>query len=165
MAVDMFLKIDGIDGESNDHKHKGEIEILSFSWGLSQQTAGGGTGGSTGKVSVQDFSFVKEIDKSSPKLMEACCTGDRISDVQITLVNKETKQPYMVVKMSDCLISSYQTGGAGGGGAVPMDQVSFNFSNVEISAIDKRGQSSQVSCNFSNLPPGPVKEIGHNHGS
>ncbi len=159
MAVDMFLKIDGIDGESGSHKHKNEIEVLSFSWGLSNTASSTGGGGGAGKVSVNDFSIVKQIDGSSPKLMEACCTGQLLKDVTVTLVNKERQQEDLIVKMSDVLISSYQTGSAGSGGAVPMDQVSFNFRDVILQAADKNGRFiSQVSCNF--LKDG---QIGHDH--
>jgi type VI secretion system secreted protein Hcp len=160
MAVDMFLKIDGIDGESRDHKHKGEIELLSFSWGLANSSTTTGGGGGAGKTVVQDFSIIKQISASSPQLMEKCCTGEHIKDVTITLVNKETKEEYLKIKLQDCLISSYQTGGAGNGGAVPMDQVSFNFSSVDVQASDKRGGYSQVQCNFQK---GGGGIIGHNH--
>jgi type VI secretion system secreted protein Hcp len=160
MAVDMFLKIDGIDGESFEHKHKGEIEILSFSWGVSQQIAQtGGGGGATGKVQVSDFSIVKQMGTSSPQLMEKCCSGQHISDVTITLVNKESRQTFYVIKLNDCLISSYSTGGAGGGGAVPVDQVSFNFRSMDLQASDKSGRQSQVSCGFQ----GGALTDAHNH--
>jgi type VI secretion system secreted protein Hcp len=159
MAVDMFLKLDGIDGESSDHKHKGEIEILSFSWGVSQQTSSTGGGGGAGKVQVSDFSIVKQMGSASPQLMEKCCSGEHIPDVTITLVNKETKQTFYVIKLQDCLISSFNTGGASGGGAVPMDQVSFNFSRMDLQASDKSGRQSQVSCGFGK--GGEV--IGHGH--
>lgn len=147
MAVDMFLKIDGIDGESNAHKHKGEIELLSFSWGLSNQTSSTGSGGGAGKVQVSDFSIVKQMGASSPLLMEKCCSGEHIPSVTITLVNKETKEEFYQIKLNDCLISSYQTGGANGGGAVPMDQVSFNFRNMDLQASGRNG-GTQVSCGF-----------------
>ena len=160
MAVDMFLKIDGIDGEARDHKHKGAIELLSYSWGLAQTLAPGG-GGGAGKPTVQDFSIVKQIDKSSPKLMEATCTGQHLPAVQLSLVNKESQLEYMKIKLTDVLISSYQTGGAGAGGAVPVDQVSFNFNSVDIQAADKQGRFvSQVSCNFAKGGDG---QIGHDH--
>lgn len=161
MAVDMFLKIDGIDGDVTGHKHKGEIELLSFSWGLAQATSAPGGGGGAGKPTVSDFSVVKQIDKSSPKLMEACCRGEHIPNVNITLVNRETKEEYLKIKLTDVLVSSYQTGGSGGGGAVPVDQVSFNFTNVDLQAADKNGNFvSQVSCNFSKNTDG---QIGHDH--
>jgi type VI secretion system secreted protein Hcp len=156
----MFLKIDGIDGEARDHKHKGEIELLSYSWGLAQTLASGG-GGTAGKPTVQDFVIVKQIDKSSPKLMEATCTGQPLPSVQLSLVNKESQLEYLKVKLTDVLISSYQTGGAGAGGAVPVDQVSFNFTSVDIQAADKQGRFvSQVSCNF---VKGGDGQIGHDH--
>ena len=148
MAVDMFLKINGIDGESVGHKHKGEIELLSWSWGLSQSASSGGSGGSAGKVQVQDFTIVKTIDKSSPKLMEACCSGQHIHDATLTLVNKQTQVEYLKIKMTDVLISSYQTGGSNAGGAVPMDQVSFSFSQVNVQTADRRGAFSDVTCHF-----------------
>jgi type VI secretion system secreted protein Hcp len=160
MAVDMFLKLDGIDGESSDHKHKGEIEILSFSWGVSQTISStGGGGGATGKVQVSDFSIVKQMGTSSPQLMERCCSGQHFPDATITLVNKETKQTFYVIKLSDCLISSYSTGGASGGGAVPVDQVSFNFRSMDLMASDKSGRQTQVSCGFQ----GGALVNGHNH--
>ena len=160
MAVDMFLKIDGIDGESTAHKHKGEIELLSFSWGISQPAAPTG-GGGAGKVNVQDFTFVKQVNSSSPQLMERCCTGQHIPNVQLTLATKGGKQQeYLVIKLTDVLVSSYQTGGGGAGGAVPMDQVSFSFRGIDIRAVDNNGQSSAISCDFAK-DGGNV--IGHNH--
>lgn len=163
MAVDMFLKLDGIDGESRDHKHKGEIELLSFSWGISNTTAAGGGGGGAGKVQVQDFSFVKQIDKATPHLLEACCTGKHIGSAQITLASgRERPQEYLKIKMTDILISGFQTGGSNTGGAVPVEQVSFSFRDVDVQTTDRNGQwVSQASCNFGGkFPDG---NIGHEH--
>lgn len=161
MAVDMFLKIDGIDGESNQSKHKGELEILSFSWGIQQSSSTGGAG--SGKVAVQEFTVVKQMNNSSPHLMEKCCTGEHIPSVQLTLASKEKPIEYMKIKLTDVLISSYQTGGAGAGGSVPMDQVSFSFRSVDIQAADNRGQFSQVSCDFAKGEGEVIGKIGHNH--
>ena len=158
MAVDMFLKIDGIDGDSSSHKHKGEIELLSFSWGITNKTSNTGGGGGAGKPVVQDFTVVKEIGSSSPHLMEKCCTGQHIPSVSLTLASKETKQEYLKIKLEDVLISSYQTGGSGG--SVPMDQVSFSFRSVDIQAADRKGNFSQVSCDFVKLSS---DVIAHNH--
>jgi type VI secretion system secreted protein Hcp len=159
MAVDMFLKIDGIDGDSSSHKHKGEIELLSFSWGLTNKTSPTGGGGGAGKPVVQDFTIVKEMSNSSPHLMERCCSGQHIPSVSLTLASKETKQEYLKIKLEDVLISSYQTGGSGGG-AVPMDQVSFSFRSVDIQAADRKGQFTQVSCDFLK---GGTDVIGHDN--
>lgn len=158
MAVDMFLKIDGVDGESSSNKHKGEIELLSFSWGIQNQTSNTGGGAGAGKPVVQDFTVVKEVSNSSPHLMEKCCTGQHIPSVQLTLASKETRQEYLKIKLEDVLITSYQTGGSGG--AAPMDQVSFSFRRVDIQAADRKGQFSQVSCDF---VKGTDGQIAHDH--
>src|SRR5437867_6223278 len=84
-ANDYFLKIDGIEGESFDSKHKGEIDVLSFSWGASQTgtlTAGGG--GGAGKVQMQDMKFVMKVNKASPRLMLACATGQHMKGAILT---------------------------------------------------------------------------------
>jgi len=132
MAVDYFLKIDGIDGESADSTHKAEIDIESFSWGATQTGSHSGMGGGgAGKVAMQDFHFVMKTNKASPKLMEACATGQHIKKAVLTCrkAGKE-QQEYLKVTMSDLLVSSYQTGGTTGSD-LPMDQISLNFSKVE----------------------------------
>lgn len=147
MAVDMFIKIDGIDGESTAQKHKGEIELLSFSWGITNKVSNTGGGGGAGKPVVQDFTIVKPMGGSSPQLMEKCCRGEHIPSVSVTLANKESKLEYLKIKLQDVLISSYQTGG-GGAGAAPMDQVSFNFRSVDVQVLNAKGQFEQTSCDF-----------------
>jgi type VI secretion system secreted protein Hcp len=107
MAYDVFLKLDGIEGESLDDKHKDEIDIESFQWGLSQSgTLSGGGGGGVGKASFQDFSFTANISKASPKLFLACASGQHIKDGTIT-VRKAGKgqQEFLVVKMTDAFIT------------------------------------------------------------
>ena len=76
MAVDMYLKIDGVAGESTDSKHKSEIDVLSFSWGATQSASGAFGGGSgAGKVNILDLGITKRMDKSTPVLLAHCCTG------------------------------------------------------------------------------------------
>jgi type VI secretion system secreted protein Hcp len=132
-AVDYFLKIEGIDGESQDHKHKGEIQLESWSWGESQMgTHSGGGGGGAGKVQMQDFHFVKKVDKSTPKLFLACATGEHIKKATLTCRKAGGKQDaFLTVKFSDLLVSSYQTGGSGHSDIVPTDQISMNFAKIE----------------------------------
>ena len=78
MAVDVFLKIKGIPGESADSKHKGEIDVLSYSWGISQTgTMSYGGGGGAGKANFSDFSFMMRMNKATPKLMQACANGSQ----------------------------------------------------------------------------------------
>jgi type VI secretion system secreted protein Hcp len=140
MAVDMFLKLDGIKGESVDLGHKDEIEILSFSWGVNQQGShGGGGGGGAGKVSMSDISFSHTYDKASPVLMSSCCSGKHIPQATLSVRKAGSTQDYLKYKLSDLLISSYQL--QGNSGEAPTENVSINFSKVEITyyAQDGRG--------------------------
>jgi type VI secretion system secreted protein Hcp len=131
-TVDYFLKIDGIEGESRDDKHKDEIEIESFSWGETQTgsfAVGGGAG--AGKVSMQDFYFTMLVNKASPALFLACAQGDHIKNAILTC-RKAGKKPVEFLKftLSNVLISSFQIGGTGG--VVPTDQISLNFAKIEV---------------------------------
>lgn len=143
MAVDMFLKIDGFQGESKADKHKDEIDVLSFSWGATQSgTFAGGGGGGAGKVSMQDFHFTKTLDKSSPKLMLACAQGTHIKSGILTCRKAgKDQQEYLKVTFSDLLISSYSNNGADGAG-VPMDSISFNFSKIEVEYKEQKADGT-----------------------
>ncbi|MDM7998363.1 MAG: Hcp family type VI secretion system effector [Acidobacteriota bacterium] len=132
MAVDYFLKIKGIEGESFDAKHKNEIDVLSWSWGQTQSgTHAVGGGGGAGKVSMQDFNFVMKVNKASPKLMLACASGDHIPEA--TLVCRKAgkeQQEFLTIKLSDCLVSSFQTGGSAGSD-FETESVSLNFAKIQ----------------------------------
>lgn len=131
---DAFLKIDGIDGESADSKHKGEIELLSFSWGETQGgTFAQGGGGGAGKVSMQDIHFVSKVNKASPKLFLSCASGEHIKKATLTCRKAgKDQQEFLKYTLSDILVSSYQIGGSSGGDSIPLDQVSLNFAKIEI---------------------------------
>jgi type VI secretion system secreted protein Hcp len=132
-SADFLLKIDGVDGESAQKGHEKAIDCLSWSWGESNAGSHSfGTGGGTGKVSMQDFHFVMSFNNASPVLMQACATGKHIGKAQL-FVRKagDDPQEYMTWTFHDLLISSYQTGGHGGGD-LPTDQVSFNYTKVEL---------------------------------
>ena len=132
MAGDCFLKIDGIPGESTDDKHKEWIEVLSYSSGVSQMAAGDrSTGGaaSAGRCSHQDFSIVKELDKTSPTLDLQCCNGTHIKKVAVELCRATgDKTKYMEYIMEDVIISSVSIGGGGGG--LPTESVTFNYGKI-----------------------------------
>ena len=132
--VDYFLKIEGVDGESTDDSHKGEIELESFSFG--GQNAGSfnsGGGGGTGRVALQDFHFTKKTDKASAKLFTACCTGEHLKKATLTCRKAgKDQQEFLKVTFTDLLVSSYQTGGSGASDVLPVDQISLNFSKIEI---------------------------------
>lgn len=128
---DYFLKIDGIDGESADSKHKGEIDIDSFSFGVSNagSMAIGGGGGS-GRAHFQDVTVTKSVDKSSAKLMLTCASGQHIKKAVLTCRKAGGEQmEYLVITMEDLLISSFQDGG-GGGGLMPSESLSINYAKI-----------------------------------
>jgi len=146
MAVDMFLKIDGIDGESVDAKYQKWVEALSFSWGILDPVKTGQTGKAplARKTQVSDFSIVKYLDSASPKLFEMCCQGARIPELNFSLVRAgEKQQEFYTIKLTDVLISGVSSGGPAG--AVPMESVSFSFASSLISAVDDRGQKTSIS--------------------
>ena len=132
-VVDYFLKLDGVDGESTDAKHKGEIELDSWSWGASNAgSSHSGPGSGAGKVSMQDFHLTMKVNKASPKLMLSCATGAHIK--KAVLVARKAggeQEEFFTITMSDLLVSSYQTGGSAHG-VLPGDQVSLNFSKIEF---------------------------------
>ena len=145
-AVDYFLKVEGIDGESGDAKHKNEIDLESWSWGETQSGSHAfGGGGGAGKVSMQDFHFVMRVNKASPKLFLACATGEHIPKAVLTCRKAGGKQEeFLKVNFTDLLVSSYQTGGSGGSDIIPMDQISLNFAKIEVEykMQDSKGQTT-----------------------
>ena len=131
MAVDVFLKLGDIKGESTDAKHAGEIEVLSWSWGVSQPgTAASGGGGGAGKASFSDLNFTHNVDRASPLLMKACATGQHVKEA--TLVSRKAgkgQQEYLIIKMSDILVTGVQPSSAG---QQPMENVSIKFAKIDL---------------------------------
>jgi type VI secretion system secreted protein Hcp len=139
----MFLKLDGIKGESKDHKHKDEIHIESFSWGMSQTGAhGAGGGGGAGKVNVHDISVTKFVDKSSAALMLACCAGKHIPSGEIA-VRKAGDKPleYLKIKLTDILITGVQVAGHGGGDVLT-ENLSINFAKFNVTYQEQKADGS-----------------------
>ena len=133
MPVDMFMKIGDIKGESKDKVYKDWIDVLSWSWGMTQSgTMHVGGGGGSGKVSVQDMSFTKYVDTSSSNLMLKCCNGKHYPEASL-IVRKAGENPleYLKIKMTDVLISSISTGGSGGEDRIT-ENVGLNFAKVEV---------------------------------
>jgi type VI secretion system secreted protein Hcp len=133
-AVDYFLKIDGVDGESQADKHKGDIQLESWSWGVTNSgSAAEGGGGGSGKSVFQDFHFVMRVNKATPKLQLACATGEHLP--KATLVCRKAggeQQEFLKITLEDLIVSSYQTGGSGGSDVIPMDQISLNFAKINV---------------------------------
>jgi type VI secretion system secreted protein Hcp len=142
--VDYYLKIDGIDGESHDQKHKGEIEIDSFSWGQTQTgTAASNSGIGAGKVAMQDVNFVMRVNKASPKIALACANGDHIKNaVLVCRKAGKNQQEFLKYTFTDILVSSYHTGGSQQSDLVPVDQFSLNFSKIECEYKEQKGDGT-----------------------
>jgi len=132
MAFDAFLKIEGIEGSSQQKGHPGEIEVSSFSWGETQSgNVGQGGGGGAGKVQIQDFHFTMNSTKASPVLMRTCATGEHIKEATLTCRKAGgSQQDFLIIKMNDVIVSSYSVGGASDDGEV-MDQLSLAFVKID----------------------------------
>lgn len=134
MVSTIFLKIDGVKGESTDSNHKDEIELLSYSHGVSQpisavaSTSGGAT---SGRCNHTDLSVSKLLDVASPVLNQLCCTGKHIDSIVLTIRRSDGDKsiPYMVYKLTDTVISSVSIGGSSD--QVPVETVTFNYSKIE----------------------------------
>lgn len=143
MAVDMFLKLDDIKGESRDSKHKDAIEVLAWSWGMSQTgTTHTGTGGGAGKVSVQDISITKYIDKATPSLAMYCCNGKHFKE-GVLIVRKAGEKPveYMKITMKEILVTSVSTGGSGGEDRLT-ENISLNFAEFKSEYVPQKADGS-----------------------
>ena len=113
MAVDMFMKVGDIKGEARDKSHGDEIDVLSWSWEMTQSgTTHSGGGGGAGKVDIQDMQFSKWVDKASPNLMMACSNGKHYPKAMLT-VRKAGENPveYMKITMENVLVTGVETGG------------------------------------------------------
>lgn len=156
MPVDMFLKLNGIDGESMDAAHENEITVESWSWGMVQSgTTHEGPGGGGGKVSGGDMSLGKRVDKATPAIMMKCCNGTHIADGTLTVreAGGETPVEYLKIEMKDIMITSYQTGGAADGLDRLEEHITLNFRNyiatyTEQLASGGAGASTPQGWNF-----------------
>ncbi|MGC2635859.1 MAG: type VI secretion system tube protein Hcp [Acidobacteriaceae bacterium] len=140
MAVDYFLKLDGIQGESQDEKHKNEIQIMSWSWGASNVSSVSGTGGSgAGKADLSDISMMLNFDKSTPKFFKSVCAGSHIPTGTFTAVKAGTDgKPYLKIDFKEIFVTSLQMSAAG---EVPAVSLSFSYDEIKIdySAQDEKG--------------------------
>jgi type VI secretion system secreted protein Hcp len=133
MAMDMFIQIGDLKGESRDKTHAGKIDVLAWSWGCSNSGSahmGGGAG--AGKANVQDLSFTKYVDKSSPTLLLSCLVGKHYPTADL-IVRKAGGTPleYIKITLSEVLVTSVSTGGSGGEDRLT-ENVSLNFAKVKF---------------------------------
>lgn len=153
MAVDMFIKIGDIEGESTDSKHGKEIDVLAWSWGLSQSgTTHMGGGGGSGKVNVQDLSLTKYVDASTHALIGACCDGTHYPEAKLT-VRKAGKEAleYIKITMKELIITSVSTGGSGGEDRLT-ENLTLNFAEFKIEYTPQNPDGTG----------GTAKEVGWN---
>lgn len=133
MAVDIFMLIKGVKGESVDKVHKGQIDVLAWSWGISNSgTFHVGGGGGAGKANVQDLSFTKYVDTSSADLQLACMNGKHFPEAKL-IVRKAGEKPleYILVTLTNVLVTSVSTGGSGGEDRLT-ENVTLNFGKVQF---------------------------------
>jgi len=154
-AVDMFLNIEGIPGESTDKDHKDQVDVLAWSWGMSNSgTTHDGGGGGAGKVNIQDLSLTKYVDKSSPLLMLRCANGQHIAKATL-FVRKAGVKPieYIKIELTDVLVSSVSTGGSGGEDRLT-ENVTLNFAKIKYDYVPiKADGSPDTAITFSwNIP-------------
>lgn len=136
MSVDIYLKIEGIPGDCEKDGHKDEIELQSFSFGVTNHGSfhKGGMGGGSGKASISDITVTKEVDKASPMLFQACATGMHIKEATIysqKAGGKNAPVTYYTIKMTDLLVSSHQNSGSGGSDAI-FENVTMNFARLDF---------------------------------
>ena len=139
MAVDMFMKIGDVKGEARDKTHKDEIDVLAWSWGMSNSgSAHTGGGAGAGKVNVQDLSFTKYVDKASTNLMNSCCTGAHYDTAKLT-VRKAGKEPleYIIITMTEVMVTAVSTGGSGGEDRLT-ENVTLNFAKVKTEYVPQK---------------------------
>lgn len=150
MAFDAFLKIDGIPGESTDDKHKDWIEIASYRQGLSQpasSTASSVGGASAERVSFGAFAISKQVDKASPKLFEACCTGKHIKEIVIEVCRAGgDKQKYLEIRLEQVIVSSYVQDG---GGEFPHESVNFSAGKYKMTYTQQKREDGTAGGNVS----------------
>ena len=143
MAMDMFLDLKGVKGESRDSKFAQKMDILAWSWGMSNSgTAHVGGGAGAGKVNVQDISITKYIDSASPSLMLYCCNGKHLDEGTLTIRKAgETPVEYLIIKLTEVMVTSVSTGGSGGEDRLT-ENVTLNFAKVEVTYTpqDEKGK-------------------------
>lgn len=130
MATNIFAKIGDIKGESADSKHKDEIEVLSFSWGVANPADFKSPGGGAGRPTFSDLIFAHNIDKASPNLLKACATGTHLKEATITHRKPgKGQQEYLIIKMSDEIVTGVALSDSSDAGS---ENVSLAFAKVHL---------------------------------
>jgi type VI secretion system secreted protein Hcp len=140
MTTDTHIKFDGVDGEATHKDHKGWIEVLSWSWGLSNASGLSGGGSGKGKADPGDFSFMHLYDKASPNLAKKCAQGSHFKEVTITSRKSgEGQKDFLIIKMKEVFISSVQPSGSSGGDIAESVSMTYGSIDFEYKAQDDKG--------------------------
>jgi type VI secretion system secreted protein Hcp len=145
--VDYFLKLDGIDGESQDHKHKGEIDVLSFGLGVHHTgSMARGGGGGTGRSGFHDFHFKMDHSKASPALFLAMAEGKHIKSAKLTCRKAGGKQEeFMIVTFTDVLVTGLQTSATTSDhGNDSVESCTLNFAKCEFEYKEQKADGTLV---------------------
>ena len=133
MKIDLFLKLDGIDGEATDARHRNEIELLSYNWSATQLVLQSGGGGSASKVQMQELNCSLHSCTASPKLLLAVATGKHLKRAILSVQRAgKTPREFMQWTLGDIRVSTYHTAAEHGSGFPPTDQVSFHFNTITL---------------------------------
>jgi type VI secretion system secreted protein Hcp len=134
MAIDSFLKLGDLKGESQVKGFEDQIQLLAWSWGMSQSgTTHTGSGSGAGRVNVNDLSFTHYVDAATPSLILACCTGKHYEEA--TLVMRKAggePLPYLTIKLKDLIVTSVSTGSSSGEER-QTENITLNFASFELS--------------------------------
>jgi type VI secretion system secreted protein Hcp len=140
--MDYFLKIDGIQGESADAKHKGEIELVSFGWGVDVERGGGSGGGGAGRARFQPFHFTMLTNKASPQLFLSTVSGKHLKEATLS-VRRAGKQAleYLKIKFTEVFVTSFHEEA---GPEPPTELIAFDFGRIEIEYSTQRGGTERA---------------------
>ena len=150
MSFDAFVRIDGIEGESEDSKHSGWIEADNYSIGASQKvsiTASSAGGATAERADIKPFTFTKQVDSSSPKLFQACAAGTHFDKIAVTLhrAGGNEKIKFMEYELTNCIVSDVSTNG---GGNFPSESVSINFGRILITYSRQKRDGGSLAGNI-----------------
>lgn len=154
MAVDMFMKLGSLKDESRDSVHKGETDVLAWSWGVSNSSSaqtGGGMG--SGKVNCQNLSFTKYTSKSTPDMLLACCKGTHYPEAKLVVRKAGDKQlEYLTITLTEVIITSVSCGGSGGEDRLT-ENVTIDFAKAKVQYVEQtatggEGDKPEMTYNF-----------------
>lgn len=143
LASDIFLKLGTIKGESQDDKHKGEIDVLAWSWGQSSGSAQTKKG-PVPVACIQDLQLTKLIDSSSPDLIMMGVTGQVVPSAVLTLQRPGELQglEFFILRLTNVTVPSYQVGGDDQPGSIPLENIVVHFDTMQGEYRPQRSDGS-----------------------